>query len=330
MHTHYSGVEFGPAYLAAGVTTARDCGGEFDFLVAARDAIAKRRALGPRLLLAGLVDAAGPTGFGAVFADTPEEARAVVARYQAAGFEQIKLYTFLKPDVIAALTTEAHRKGMTVTGHVPAELNAMQGVEAGMDQINHLNYVSRMMREPGAVQFFKDHHTVIDPTAGWGEMAGHTRDLDVASFEPGIAKAPYALFAKFTGMGAPAAGSAAFQTRIAESLKVIGELYRAGVTIVPGSDTGLIGYGLIRELELYVQAGMTSADAIRSATIVSARAMKLDADSGTIEAGKRADLILVNGNPLERIGDLRKVSKVVANGRLYQSADLWKSVGFQP
>ncbi len=102
------------------------------------------------------------------------------------------------------------------------------------------------------------------------------------------------------------------------------------MTIVPGSDTGLIGYGLIRELELYVQAGMTPADAIRSATIVSARAMKLDTDSGTIEAGKRADLILVNGNPLERIGDLRKVSKVVANGRLYQSAELWRSVGFQP
>ena len=85
--------------------------------------------------------------FGAVFADTPEQARAVVARYKAAGFEQIKLYTFLKPDVIAALAAEAHRVGMTVTGHVPSALNAFQGVEAGMDQINHLNYVSQMMRD---------------------------------------------------------------------------------------------------------------------------------------------------------------------------------------
>ena len=330
MHTHYSGVEFGPAYLAAGVTTARDCGGEFDFLVAARDAIARRHAIGPRLLLAGLVDAGGPTGFGAVFADTTEQARAVVARYHDAGFEQIKLYTYLKPEIIAVLTAEAHRAGMTVTGHVPAALNAIQGVEAGMDQINHLNYVSRMLREPGAIEFFKDHHTVVDPTAGWAEMAGHTKDLDVASFEPGIAKAPYALFSKFTGMGAAAAGSAAFQTRMAETLKTIGALYRGGVTLVPGSDTGLIGYGLHRELELYVQAGMTPADAIRAATIVSARAMKLDADSGTIEPGKRADLILVDGNPLERIGDLRKISHVVANGRLYDTAPLWRSVGFQP
>uniref|UniRef100_Q01RZ2 Amidohydrolase n=1 Tax=Solibacter usitatus (strain Ellin6076) TaxID=234267 RepID=Q01RZ2_SOLUE len=330
MHTHYSGVEFGPAYLAAGVTTARDCGGEFDFLVAARDTIARRHALGPRLLLAGLVDAGGPTGFGAVFADTPEQAKAVVARYHDAGFEQIKLYTYLKPEIIAVLTAEAHRAGMTVTGHVPAALNAIQGVEAGMDQINHLNYVSRVLREPGAIEFFKDHHTVVDPTAGWGEMSGHTKDLEVATFEPGISKAPYSLFSKFTAMGAAAAVSAAFQTRMADTLKTIGALYRGGVTLVPGSDTGLVGYGLHRELELYVQAGMTPADAIRAATIVSARAMKLDADSGTIEPGKRADLILVDGNPLERIEDLRKVSHVVSDGRLFDTAPLWRSVGFRP
>lgn len=59
MHTHFSGVEFGPALLAAGITTARDCGGEFDYLVAQRDAVAKRDAPGPRLLLAGLIDAGG-------------------------------------------------------------------------------------------------------------------------------------------------------------------------------------------------------------------------------------------------------------------------------
>ena len=88
-------------------------------------------------------------------------------------------------------------------------------------------------------------------------MAGHTKDLNVATFEPGIAKAPFALFSKFTAMGAAAAGSEAFAARIVETLRVIGALYRGGVTIVPGSDTGLIGYGLHRELELYVQAGMT-------------------------------------------------------------------------
>lgn len=343
MHIHASGVEFGPALLAAGITTARDCGGEFDYLVAARDAVEKKGALGPRLLLAGLVDAGGLKAFGHVTAETPEEGRAVVDRYHAARFEQIKLYTFLKPEVVKAIADEAHKLGMTVTGHVPQALNAFEGVEAGMDQINHLNYVSSMMRPAGggrgaidvnseaaqkAIQFFKDHHTVVDPTAGWGEMAGHSKEVDVASFEPGIAKAPYVLDVKFRGMGG-ATTAEQMHARTAQTLAVIGALHKAGVTIVPGSDTGLVGYGLHRELELYVQAGMTPMEAIQSATIVSARAMKLDRDSGTVEVGKRADLILVEGDPLTNIGDLRRVAKVVSNGRVFDAGKLWESVGFR-
>ncbi len=343
MHIHASGVEFGPALLAAGITTARDCGGEFDYLVAARDAVEKKGALGPRLLLAGLVDAGGLKAFGHVTAETPEEGRAVVDRYHAARFEQIKLYTFLKPEVVKAIADEAHKLGMTVTGHVPQALNAFEGVEAGMDQINHLNYVSNMMRPAGggrgavdvnseaavkAIQFFKDHHTVVDPTAGWGEMAGHSKEVDVASFEPGITKAPAVLDVKFRGMGG-ATTAEQMHTRLAQTLAVIGALHKASVIIVPGSDTGLVGYGLHRELELYVQAGMTPLEAIQSATIVSARAMKLDGDSGTVEVGKRADLILVEGDPLVNIGDLRRVAKVVANGRVFDAGKLWESVGFR-
>ncbi|SPE38066.1 hypothetical protein SBA6_800002 [Candidatus Sulfopaludibacter sp. SbA6] len=117
---------------------------------------------------------------------------------------------------------------------------------------------------------------------------------------------------------------------MSETQSVIGAMHKAGIPIVAGSDTGLVGYGLLREIEIYEQSGMTPLEANQSATIVPARAMHLDADSGTVEAGKRADLILVDGNPLENIGDLRKVSRVVANGRLYESAKLWKSVGFHP
>jgi imidazolonepropionase-like amidohydrolase len=114
------------------------------------------------------------------------------------------------------------------------------------------------------------------------------------------------------------------------AVAAIGALHKAGLIIVPGSDTGLVRYGLLRELELYVQAGITPLEAIQCATIVSARAMNLDRDSGTVEPGKRADLILVDGNPLANISDLRKVSQVVANGRLYVSAKLCQSVGFRP
>ncbi len=346
MHIHYSGVEFGPALLAAGITTARDCGGEFDYLVAQRDAIKNGAVPSPRLLLAGLVDAGGLKAFGHVTAETPDEGRAVVRRYHDAGFQQMKLYTYLRPDVIKAIAEEAHFLGMTVTGHVPQALNAFQGVEDGMDQINHLNYVSNMMRPPGAgrgfvkidinsetaqnaIRFFRDHHTVVDPTAGWGEMASHSKQVDVASFEPGILKSPFVLDSKFRGMGGNTTADQMHE-RLAQSLAVIGALHRAGVTIVPGSDTGLVGYGLHREIELYVEAGMTPLEAIQSATVVSARAMGLDKETGTIEMGKRADLILVDGNPLADIRDLRKVSRVIVNGRVYDPAKLWESVGFRP
>ena len=331
MHTHFSGVEFGPALLGTGITTARDCGGEFDYLVAQRDAVEIHNALGPRLLLAGLVDAGGLKAFGHVTAETPDEGRAVVNRYHAAGFQQIKLYTFLEPDVIRAITAEAHRLGMTVTGHVPKVFDAYQGIEAGMDQINHLNYVSTIMRGPDgpekAIQFLKEHHTVVDPTAGWGEMASHSKEVNVESFEPGIKHAPFVLDVKFRGMGSNTT-AAQMQSRQTNTLATIGALYKAGIPIIPGSDTGLVGYGLLRELELYVQAGMTPLEAIQSATIVSARAMNLDKDTGSIEMGKRADLILVDGNPLADIHDLRKVSHVVTNGRMFDTAQLRQSVGF--
>ncbi len=279
MHTHFSGVEFGPALLAAGVTTARDCGGEFDYLVAQRDAIEKHGALSPRLLLAGLVDAGGLKAFGHVTAETPEQGRAVVQRYHAAGFQQIKLYTFLAPEVIRAIAEEAHRLGMTVTGHRAAGVQRIPrgGGRHGPDQSSELRHRTMMRGAEGgrgaidlesqtarkAIQFFKDHHTVVDPTAGWGEMAGHAKEVDVASFEPGIGSAPFVLDSKFRGMAGNTTAEQ-MRARTAQTVAAIGALHKAGIAIVPGSDTGLVGYGLIRELELYVQAGD---DAARSAAI---------------------------------------------------------------
>ena len=149
-------------------------------------------------MLAGLVDRSGTGTFGVNWADTPEQGRAQVARYKAAGFAQMKIYSRIKPDVLAAIATEAHRQGMTVTGHVPEGMTAIQGVEAGMDQINHFGPVYQEVRRAGdarerVIQFFKDHHTVVDPTMAWGELLGRPMNVDIASFEPGFAKAPYTL-----------------------------------------------------------------------------------------------------------------------------------------
>ncbi|WP_213807293.1 amidohydrolase family protein [Granulicella sp. dw_53] len=348
MHVHYSGIEFGPALLSAGITTARDCGGEFSFLTTIRDRIDKQHALGPRLLLAGLIDSGGPLAFGGVDVETPAEAIQAVDLYASAHFEQIKVYTQIKPDILKVIADEAHKRGMTVTGHVPAAMNAFDAIPDGpnqnlMDQINHLQFVIRAMNLDGGVgpvdlqsdrskkliALLKQHNTVIDPTNAWGEMAGHSKDIDPISFEPGLKSAPYTLVTKYRALGVPAADSAKFRERMDTNSKVVRALYEAGIPIVAGSDTNLPGYGLDRELELYVQAGIPPIAAIQTATLNAARAMRLEKDSGSIEPGKRADLILVDGNPLANISDLRKVTTVVTNGRFYDTKRLAQTVGFK-
>ncbi|HEY7566040.1 MAG TPA: hypothetical protein VH762_00605, partial [Gemmatimonadaceae bacterium] len=116
MHTHLNQLEWAPVYLAAGVTTVRDMGNEIPFILALRGVVDSGRALGPRMLLAGLVDGGGPNAFGALNATTPEEGRDVVRHYHELGFQQMKLYSLLRPDVVAAICREAHALGMTVTG----------------------------------------------------------------------------------------------------------------------------------------------------------------------------------------------------------------------
>jgi hypothetical protein len=118
MHAHAAQIEWFLAYLAAGVTTVRDMGGETGYLTSIRDRIAAAD-FGPRLLLAGLVDGVNDGAFGSVAAGTPQQGRDVVDAYHRAGFNQMKLYTLLQPDVVSAITIRAHELGMTVTGHVP-------------------------------------------------------------------------------------------------------------------------------------------------------------------------------------------------------------------
>ena len=325
MHAHFAQVEYGPAYLAAGVTTARDLGGEFEFLTAVRDAINQRNAIGPHLILAGLVDGSGTGTFGTTWADSPEMGRAVVGKYKAAGFAQMKIYNRIKPDVLRAIAAEAHRLGMTVTGHVPEGMTAVQGVEAGMDMINHFGPVTQTVRAMGlekAVDFFKQHHTVIDPTFAWGELLGRPKTMDIASFEPGFAKAPDTL----TSMIGTASGQG---SHLENSFAILRALHAAGVPIVAGTDKALPAHSLHRELELYVEAGLTPMDVIKLATLGSARVMGMDGEVGSIEAGKRADMILVDGNPLQDFHALRKVTRVISNGRVFDPVELWKTVGFK-
>jgi imidazolonepropionase-like amidohydrolase len=332
MHTHVTQIEWGSVYLASGVTTVRDMGNEMELVTALRDAFESGKALGPRLLLAGLVDGGGPDAFGIVTANTPEEGRAAVRRYHRARFQQMKLYSLLAPDVVSAIAEEAHRLGMTVTGHVPKAMTLRQAVEAGMDHVAHLAVTD----DPGSeglastARFLKEHGTVMDPTQSWGELLGRSAETPIASFQPGFPGIPGPLRRLFDSASASGVDPAAARARLERGLRIVGELHRAGVPIVAGTDEGIPGHSLHREIELYVEAGMTPLEAIRSATAVPARVMGLEGELGTVEAGKRADLVVLDANPLERISNIRAVHWVVRNGKVYDAAALWKSVGFVP
>jgi imidazolonepropionase-like amidohydrolase len=355
MHAHFEQVEWGPIYLAAGVTTVRDCGNEFEFITAVRDAVAQGHGLGPRLLLAGVVDGSGPLALGVERVDTLEQARQWVDRYHDAGFQQMKIYSSVKLEELKAVADEAHRLGMTVTGHVPEGLTAFQAVDAGQDQINHVSYIADIMHSPvpenatradrrnaiinvdlnstesqKALGFLKEHHTVVDPTIALYELFTATTAKAPASFEPGIDKIPVELAGPLTDVEPPNENSEVREKIFQKEMSIVGALHRAGIPIVAGTDQSVPGHSLHRELELYVQAGFTPMEAIQAATTVPARVMGLDKESGTIETGKRADLILIGEDPLQDIHNTRKVEYVITDGTLYHTAELWQSVGFKP
>jgi len=355
MHAHFEQVEWGPIYLAAGATTVRDVGNEFEFITAVRDAVANGRGLGPRLLLAGIVDGTGPLALGVERVDTPEQAKMWTYKYHDAGFQQMKIYSSVKLEELKDVATEAHRLGMTVTGHVPEGLDAYQTIEAGQDQINHIDYIMEIMtptlpentsrldrataqgeldldspESKKAISFLVQHKTVVDPTIALMEFFTASTAKTPVTIEPGVAKVAPEL-AAILGEAGPPSPYADLQEKVFQKeVEIVGALHRAGVPIVAGTDQTVPGYSLYREIELYVQAGFTPMEAIQAATIVPARVMGVDKEVGTVEAGKRADIIIVGGNPLESIHNIRKVEFVITNGTMYNCGELWSSVGFKP
>jgi imidazolonepropionase-like amidohydrolase len=271
----------------------------------------------------------------------------------------MKIYSSVKLEELKAVAEEAHLLGMTVTGHVPEGLNAYQAIGAGQDQINHIRYVGDMMHAPipqglpridnlnaeanaeanidlnsleaqKAISFLKSHGTVVDPTLAVFELFTATTARPPASFEPGALKLPQELAEQLTNVGPPSERTALEAKAGQKELEIVGALHRSGVPIVAGTDQAVPGHSLHREIELYVHAGFTPMEAIQAATIVSARAMGMDKEVGTIQTGKRGDLIILNGNPLEDIRNTRKVESVLTNGVIYDCAALWRSVGFRP
>ena len=340
MHAHAGQTDWAPVYLASGVTTIRDMGGEEAFLVAIRDAIDSGKALGPRYLLAGLVDGGpSPHAFGKVVADTPEQGVAVTRRYHDEHFQEMKLYSDVKADVGKAIIDEAHRLGMTVTGHVPTAMrgsgpggNGTMVVEAGFDGIAHMALSGESGSDASKAQlaFFKAHHTVMDPTQSWNELSGHPAAIPLDDLLPGVNRLPPPLARMFASMSWGAGDPDAYRTRQRASLRLLKDAVDAGLLVVAGTDKGVPGFSLQREIELYVEGGMTPLQAIQAASILPARAMRIDKEVGTLEVGKRADLVVLTGNPLSNIRNIRTARWVVANGRMWDCDLLWRLAGYGP
>ena len=357
MHAHYEQVEWGPIYLAAGVTTVRDVGNEYDFITQVRDAVNAGKAIGPHMLLAGIVDGDSKYAIGITRVNSPADAEKWVTRYHDSGFQQIKIYSSVKEENVKAICADAHKFGMTVTGHIPIGMNAYQGVDDGMDMINHISYIQDLLlpkdfdprkvkgidrlkayaatdinSDAGkkAVAFFAAHQTVIDPTLSVFQMQFRPASEPATQMEPGIARVAPELREQLVSGGMPPELAEYGQKIFQSDLAIVEALHKAGVPIVAGTDQSVPGFSVYNEIELYHRAGFAPMEALQAATIVPARAMKVEADSGSIEVGKRADLDVLDANPLDDIHNIRTVRSVLADGVLYDPKPLWESVGFKP
>lgn len=362
MHAHVAGNWEGGLHLAAGVTSVRDMGNDNATLQRTIDAAARGEVLAPQIVPAGFLE--GESAFSArngfVIKDL-DGARHAVDWYAQHGYPQLKIYNSFPKDILKDTVAYAHSRGMRVSGHVPAFLRAQDVVDAGFDEIQHINQLMlnffvtpttdtrtlerfRLPAEMTAdldfdsapVQAFiaslKEHQVAIDPTLTTFDYIRQRAGETSQAYAAVIDHLPLDLQRGFrvAEMDIPDAATAKRYNRSYEKMiEFVGRLHKAGVTIIPGTDA-LAGFTLHRELELYVQAGMTPAEALQSATSVAARIARVDADRGSIAPGKRADLLLVDGDPTVDISAIRNVALVLTQGGVLSPSALYSEIGVRP
>ena len=361
MHVHLS-EDDGLLNIAAGVTTVRDLANDIDKLMAMRKSFDTGEAIGPRVVMAGFIDGPGPyQGPTKILADTPEQARRFVDRYKMLGYEQIKIYSSLKPELVPVIIDEAHKNGLRVSGHIPAFMSATQAVQDGYDEIQHINFIFlnfwfdrvKDTRTPARftevaqhaaeldlksqpvqnfIALLKERHVDIDPTVGIFEGMFLARPGSVdPQFAEVADRMPPQVRRGFLGGGLPVPDGMDQRYRDSAQalLNMVNLLYTSGVPIVAGTDS-LAGFALHSELEYYVKAGIPAPKVLQIATLGAARIMKHDGQSGSIAPGKLADVILIDGDPTTRISDIRRVKTVVKDGVVYDSTAVYKAMGVAP
>jgi Amidohydrolase family len=361
MHAHFVAWD-GGLHLAAGVTTIRDMGNDNATLQKLIGQEQDGTLLAPRIVPAGFIEGESPDSArnGFVIKDLAG-AKHAIDWYHEHNYPQIKIYNSFPKAILPDVTEYAHSKGMRVSGHIPVYLRAHEAVEQGYDEIQHINQVllnflvtdttdTRTLErfqlpaeKVGSMDFdsqpVKDfiallvrHKTVIDPTL---------TTFDFVRQKDGTLSQAYAAIADHVppdvrrgfyqaSMKIPDdATQARYEKSYEKMIEFTGRMYKAGIPLVAGTDA-LPGFTLQRELELYVQAGLTAAQALQVATYNGAKYSRVLDDRGIIMQGKRADLILVDGDPTQNISDIRKVSLVIKGDTAFYPAEIDEALGIKP
>jgi len=347
--------------LALGVTSCRNPGGPIELEVSQKKRRDAGTLLAPECFNSVIVDRKGPLAAqGSIAVSSLDETLAAVRKIKANNLTAVKFYTSMDPAWIPPAAKLAHQLGLHVHGHIPAGMRTLDAINAGYDEITHIYFATMQampqevvdkanttMRLLGPGKYFKDvdldaeptrtviktmadKKIVLDPTLVVVEGVLLANAGTVApAYTPFVGTLPAATERGFKSGAIPYLPGMTRDDAV-KSVHHMGEyvakLRRAGVPIVAGTD----GYGmeLVRELELYVDGGLTPAEALATATIAPARNVKIANRTGSIAVGKEADLLLVDGDPEKNIGDLRHVDQVMSDGYLMDGNALRTAAGY--
>lgn len=360
-HMHVGSDLQGLQLLSQGETSARNPGADIQPTVLRNQQIAAGKLLFPTVYSSVLIDGKGPLqAQGGISVSSADEAVAAVQRAKDNGFTAVKFYTSMKPEWLWPAIKKAKQLGLHVHGHIPATLRATDVIAGGYDEITHINFVmmqalpdsvvnisNGIERFNGPGKYAKDvdlnaepmksliklmaaKQTVVDPTISTFESLYVPENGDLSpSYAPYVGTLPPAVERGFRAGGfQPPAGvtRADWRASFAKMVALVKALHDAGVPIVAGTDGG--GLEIVRELELYVQAGFTPGEALQTATIVPARLVGADKVTGSVTVGKEADLVLVDGDASKDIGAMRRTLWVMSDGALMNADELREAAGF--
>lgn len=357
-HVHYD-VSQGLYHLAGGVTNVKDMGNSLE-LPQTKKQVDDGSLLGPEIsVMSGFIDFSGPfAGPTGKIVTSLEEGLAAVDYYADKGYQQVKLYSSIPVDWVKPLAARAHARTMKVVGHIPSFMTAERAVNDGYDQIIHMNMImlnflgdsldtrsmgrfTKVGERGGAIDinstttkqfisFLKQKNVIVDPTIGIFEQMFMNKPGELANgYSSIIGMFPGDFRRAFYNGGLPGMKDhpQEYTASFDKMMKMLKALHAEGIVVLPGTDD-FPGFALHRELELHSLAGIPNADVLRAATLMSAKVAGKDRQLGTVEVGKQANLILVDGDPLKNISDVRKVELTMKNGNLYEPKALYASYGF--